>query len=384
MVVLDDMYHVLPTTNGLEKMAWQRSRRQWPYIRFIQIVIVIAVFWALQKASIFASHDQTWSAESFNSTLSFGKIYSIGLKGAYTRRDELSLLSYQHRLDLTHIEAIDGRTLTLKQLPYGASNLKPGELGCWRSHMNTLKQMLEDGVETALIVEDDFDFDVRIRSQLGDVRKNLIDLQSKIGRLHQPYNDSKAFPGSWDILWLGACFEDQIKLRENKNNLTFVHYQDPTVIDKNERNPIWTELESEYRSYSIEQGLNPRKWENDGRYRVLQQAQIPYCTTAYAVSRRGAARLYYALTRDIKAAVDMHMGWLSVGFEAYVTIPEIISPWKVKDGQNSFIRPEGATYDDDDEDKRSFNPSIGKSKNIQQSYSARNLLHKHIFGTNVN
>lgn len=44
--------------------------------------------------------------------------------------------------------------------------LTAGELGCWRSHMNMLRYVVEHRLETALLLEADADWDVRIKDQL--------------------------------------------------------------------------------------------------------------------------------------------------------------------------------------------------------------------------
>jgi GR25 family glycosyltransferase involved in LPS biosynthesis len=54
------------------------------------------------------------------------------------------------------------------------TKLRPAELGCWRSHVNAWKHMLESGVETALILEDDADWHVNIKEQMSLLSQNMM------------------------------------------------------------------------------------------------------------------------------------------------------------------------------------------------------------------
>jgi hypothetical protein len=51
--------------------------------------------------------------------------------------------------------------------------LEPAHLACYRGHANIWRKMVEDGVETALIMEDDIDWDLNIRETMPRVKKAL-------------------------------------------------------------------------------------------------------------------------------------------------------------------------------------------------------------------
>lgn len=65
-----------------------------------------------------------------------------------------------------------------KAKPGDEARLNPGQWGCWRSHANFWQKVLNERIETALILEDDLDWDPNlhdIMEQLGNnMRKNTL------------------------------------------------------------------------------------------------------------------------------------------------------------------------------------------------------------------
>lgn len=47
------------------------------------------------------------------------------------------------------------------------------EIGCWRAHMDMLKYVVDNKLDTALLLEADADWDVRIKEQLQRMSKAL-------------------------------------------------------------------------------------------------------------------------------------------------------------------------------------------------------------------
>lgn len=96
-------------------------------------------------------------------TLGFDKIYVINLKRRLDRKN--SLIKTLNGIELTFIEAVDGKELSVEQLinenklnksffdPWGKVTM--GIFACALSHKKAWDQALVDGVETALFLEDD-------------------------------------------------------------------------------------------------------------------------------------------------------------------------------------------------------------------------------------
>jgi len=110
-------------------------------------------------------HDK--AVESFvrtavhNATLGFGATILISLESRTDRRDSLALIAAAQGIRITAtINAVRGEEIAAKAKPDGKAQgtLDDVHWGSWRSHMNALKLVVETGVETALIIEDDVDW----------------------------------------------------------------------------------------------------------------------------------------------------------------------------------------------------------------------------------
>lgn len=120
-------------------------------------------------------HDLTWpeavrkpSAEignvrSLNRTLGFERIYVLNMPNRRDKKAELTLLAYQYDLDLIFVDGVDGR---LSRPDIAFSREGQGQYGAAEGHASVWRRMLEDGVQTALILEDDVDFSIDVKNQL--------------------------------------------------------------------------------------------------------------------------------------------------------------------------------------------------------------------------
>ncbi|KAI1118176.1 glycosyltransferase family 25 protein [Nemania sp. NC0429] len=81
----------------------------------------------------------------------------------------------------------------------GATVPRPGSAMAWMAHLDLLKYVVASGLETAFIVEDDVDWDVRIKDQMKLISDNV--------RLYKQTlpEDTKPYGTDWDVLWLGHC-----------------------------------------------------------------------------------------------------------------------------------------------------------------------------------
>lgn len=94
---------------------------------------------------------------------SFG-IYVINLDRSPKRLEEISKQLTRVGLSFHRVVAVDGKEATLEQLTqldeasyqrkHGKSSL-PGELGCYLSHVEAIRQFLQSGHSYAVILEDD-------------------------------------------------------------------------------------------------------------------------------------------------------------------------------------------------------------------------------------
>lgn len=153
-----------------------------------------------------------------------------------------------------------------------------------------LHRIVEQGLSTALILEDDVDWDIRLKSQLQDfARGTRFLLNTSIdATTNSPYGDG------WDILWLGHC-HDNIDKQDTR---VYAIEGDPSV-------PQRSKLRMNNRDL-----LSP--WPDHTR--VVHVVGQPICTFAYAMSHRGAEKVLYALSvKELRGLFDNALSWWCTG-----------------------------------------------------------------------
>ncbi|KAK8071720.1 hypothetical protein PG996_005068 [Apiospora saccharicola] len=273
----------------------------------------------------------------------------------------MALAAAVSNLTLEWVDGVDGDTVEERVLPPGDrpkhKSSDAAVRGSWRAHMNALHRVVEEGLPSALIMEDDVDWDLRIKSQLqtfGAASKAWLQtshetvtppaglLTDKDGpavywrggrgvdarrtstgdheaeerysiRLDQmsttnaPALTDHPYGEGWDVLWLGHCgtgFPDADT--GSLPLLRVVIPNDPTV-------PAPQHLKSHpFASHDALGDLYPP------HTRVVHAASSPRtaCTLAYAVSQRGARKLLWQFgLEDFSSQWDLMLGnWCSGGY----------------------------------------------------------------------
>ena len=161
------------------------------------------------------------------------------------------------------------------------------------AHMNALQAIIDSGASTAVVVEDDIDWDIRLKSQMHDL---ALGLQAIVQPLHQsgelplqmsfddmpttvaptsgsPYGDN------WDVIWLGYC-RMHVETHTPFTNHMVYKKDDPSVPD---------------RSWLDKNGF-------DGH--TLVTKDFPDHTRFYHHTRDPLCSLFYAVT--VEAARKIH------------------------------------------------------------------------------
>lgn len=190
-------------------------------------------------------------------------------------------------------------------------------------------QMLRDKTPAVLILESDAAWDVQVRAIMRNLNQHFTYLLSAVQSKTLP---NPTFSGGggplvldpsdpwhsthWDLLSLGQCFEDP------KNKDTAVRYPDPHVKPGND-----------YFGDTL------------GAERVVRQSGGIVCTTAYAVSQAGAAKLLLRSAVDLDNPVDLVMRRmiLSGDLVTYSVTPTVFAQWEYMDGIGMYER--GANSD---------------------------------------
>ena len=147
-----------------------------------------------------------------NATLGFQEVLAIGLKERYDRRDVLTLMASYQNVQIEWQEAVRGEDIDRSQWPpsWGRNQIRPvGELGCYRSHLNALRKIVDNRWGTALIIEDDADWDIALKEQLTQLSRITKRLARYANGSVGPSTLTKSYESpygsTWDLLWLGSC-----------------------------------------------------------------------------------------------------------------------------------------------------------------------------------
>ncbi|KAM7185921.1 glycosyltransferase family 25 protein [Rhypophila sp. PSN 637] len=280
------------------------------------------------------------NSDIFNSTLGFEKIFVIGLPTRTDRRDGIILQAAVSNMEIDFIDGVKGDTVPDKAIPIGKDQSRIGNasIGSWRAHMNAVQEIVHRNLSSALILEDDVDWDIRLKQQLydfslasraltqplssspspspkytdptfnrpPDMMPNQIptikfdSLPSTIAPIVSPYGDD------WDLLWLGHCGVTFPFDRPNHDKLPkgrVIHFDDVTVPPKGN---LWSlnkpfTLVKDYPEHT----------------RAIHHTQEGVCSLGYAISQRGARKLLYEVgLKDVSDGFDILLRFFCEGGKA--------------------------------------------------------------------
>jgi GR25 family glycosyltransferase involved in LPS biosynthesis len=226
-----------------------------------------------------------------NRTLGFQEIFVISLPERTDKRDAIGLQASVTDLSLTYETGVYGADVLAEAKPYGMHR-SPGEVGAWRSHLNILQKMVHNQISSALVFEDDADWDVALKAQMRQFalgsRWLLNNTDGKA--LHSPYGDG------WDVLWIGHCSIHSHKSDKRR----WVIRNDPTVSPPGFRGSMLQPYDLSYWE------TGPR---GDNHTRIVFTAGYGFCFAGWAISLAGAEKILYQLSmRPFSEPVDNGLG----------------------------------------------------------------------------
>ncbi|ORY13084.1 hypothetical protein BCR34DRAFT_481719, partial [Clohesyomyces aquaticus] len=247
----------------------------------------------------------------------FEKILVINAPWRTDRKDAFSIAASYSGLSVEWIDGVAVDDIVEKAYPPGDHRSVPdGNKGSWRAHMNALRAIIHQNLTTALIMEDDADWDFRLRSQLesfSHASRALPSILAEADRQStssQPATQSsedkslsqfelakrssipmfslqhhtipKANPYGldWDIMWLGHCGAELPPASPTHPNRISIP-SDPTVPLPKYLKPM-----PRGRLDTLSRVYPPHT-------RLIHRANSTLCTLAYAVTQSGARRLLY-------------------------------------------------------------------------------------------
>jgi hypothetical protein len=179
------------------------------------------------------------------------------------------------------------------------------------------RRMLDEKWSSALIIEADAAWDVNVRAitqRLSHALNDLMDTHPRTSSTARPSEDDPYNVAKWDLLSLGQCHEGK---RHSEESLIYVDADAPLDMSYYGR-PLVDE-------------------------RVVRRSGGTVCTTAYALSPRGALKLLVKFSIDMSIPIDLAIRSMIEADQliAYSVQPTIIAQWIYRAGSGS----EGANSD---------------------------------------
>ncbi|KAL7621500.1 hypothetical protein AAE478_008824 [Parahypoxylon ruwenzoriense] len=347
-----------------------------PYRKAVTTICVLAplfyIYWKkLTAPDSLGGFLAPVTGDVFNNTLGFSKILVINLPSRTDRRDGMARAGAVSNLTLDWIDGVSGDQVPDDIVPVSV-RLSAGAKGSWRSHTNALRAVVEEKLGSALIVEDDIDWDIRLKSQLQTfasasrtwlresksgrrrielpafIRPSLLGNRASkiasIGELEgEPEVDifevltlrgidvkaQSVYGNGWDVLWLGHCGADFPDDRSRVSPLKVTILRDETV-------PAPKHLKAH--PFALQDKLGQMY---PPHTRVVHAASGNVCSLAYAVSYEGARKLLQEFDAKFDSQWDLMLQkWCDGG---YIVKEKSRTGWNLGSGDDIDRRHRGSS-----------------------------------------
>ncbi|KAI9696152.1 MAG: hypothetical protein M1820_008293 [Bogoriella megaspora] len=255
----------------------EKPQSRYRRLPVLLVFCTILLFIYFNTPSLFSSNPSKRSTVSLkglkkaNSTLGFGALVAVS-KAESARREGLLFAANITGLDITIPDQKEWNDDDIMDLvtPEG-STMNRGSAMAWLGHLNALRWFVDSGLETALIMEDDVDWDIHLRT---------VQVPKVAAAVRQLTNSNAGYwghPDNWDILWLGHCGDINSAEKFNNPNVTKLSFVDDTLPSREKMHP-------DMRTFLDRLGI-----ERD--IRMVHKTVFPLCSFAYAVTQESARKM---------------------------------------------------------------------------------------------
>ena len=227
-----------------------------------------------------------------NSTLGTSAILVLNADSRPDRRDFLTIMSAVSNLKFQY-QSVWTKKPVEKALPAEHNpNLNEMEYACWRSHADAWRRVVEEGWETALILEDDVDWDGNIHQSMAIAWEGLKAITKDPSAASQGKSYVASFSNNtmtnlsafrWDIFYTGVC--------QDWTAGEHLELKDPYLP----KTSTWW-IDGIYNAYFGSSATIRR---------LIQRSVEPVCTHSYIVSQTGARKLLYHTNMFLPWGVDV-------------------------------------------------------------------------------
>ncbi|KAK5069717.1 hypothetical protein LTS08_006653 [Lithohypha guttulata] len=284
--------------------------------------------------------------QAANSTLGFEKILTVAYKQNNWRTRGLRAAASITNLN---IDVPEQPYITDEEVnDFLAHSSEPhrnekGTARVWMAHRDMLKHIIMSSFSTALILEDDADWDMNIHIQsalLSSAIRNLTDTKA---------DDNSPYGSEWEVLWLGHSGDQSF------NTATpHVEYADPTILP--------------FKTYAWWTKAFLEQYNRAG-HRSVQWPIEPTGLIAYAVNTGVAQKILRHLGEGGHQAIDLELRYLCQYhiLRCFIVNPEIVGMYEPK-AELGYVSPNnegnGQTLSKVDE---AFEKVKGATRNVKDS-----------------
>lgn len=243
-------------------------------------------------------------------------------------------------------------------------------------------EVLDRGLHTALIVEDDVDWDITIREQMTQLSKAVRKLTKISPENVQGGKFGHVWPSpygiAWDVLWLGNCggnAGDAVDAAKAGLAGRIETWKDPSVIPHAKY--------SGWANHAVNT-LPPRT-------RAVIWSKGPVCTFGYAVTNAGARKIVDLAGSGTDEAFDVKLSHLCTdelsSLNCLTVTPELMHEYKPAQGVAETLSSEVNAANGQGEavkaDDQLLETKKGSTKNIVNSARCRALFEETCLATNL-